>query len=120
MLRLLRKAETGQNAGHARRRAMGIDGVQPVVDLADAMWVFGVLGLGEKLRALGRRRQHRLERRGIAARRFLRHIADARPGRSIDAALIGLVKSGDHFEQRRFPGAVPADQADMGFGRQRR
>ena len=37
MLRLLVEAEAGENARGPRRGAMRIDGVQPVMDLADAM-----------------------------------------------------------------------------------
>ena len=117
MLLFLGEAEPGQNARGARRRAMGVDHRQPLVNLADAMRIVGVLGFFEQRRAFGRGGEHGLERRRRAARRLLRHIADTRAGRGVDAALVGLIDPGDHFQQRRFPGAVAADQADAGFRR---
>ena len=82
VLRLLVEAEAGEDARGARRRAMRVDGVEPLVDLADAMRVVCVLGFGEQSRSLGRRREHGLERRCLPARRFLRDIADARARRA--------------------------------------
>ncbi len=78
MLRLFGEAETSQDAGRARRRAMRVDRVQPLMDLGDAVPILGMLGFGQKRGALGRRCQHGLERRRLTARRFLREIADAR------------------------------------------
>ena len=120
MLLVLGKAEPGQDARGARRRAMGVDHGEPLVNLADAVGIVGMLGFGQQFGAFGRRGKHGLERRRRAARRFLRDIADARTGRGIDAALVGLIDPGDHLEQGRFPGAVAADQADPGSRRQRR
>ena len=54
MLRLFVEAESGENAGRAGRRAMGVDGVEALVDLADAVVVCGALGFGKKRGALGR------------------------------------------------------------------
>ena len=48
MLRLLVEAEAGENTRGPRRRAVGIDRSQPVMDLADAMRILGVLGLGKQ------------------------------------------------------------------------
>ncbi len=78
MLRVLGEAETGENAGSSRRRPMGIDGIQPFVDFADAVGILGVLGFRKQLRALGGSGEHGLEGRRRAPRRFLRDIADAR------------------------------------------
>ncbi len=118
MLRLLGEAEAGENARGPRRRAMGIDGVEPLVDLGDAMRVHGVIGLGEQRLALGVRRQHRLERGRRPARRLLRHIADANPRRRLDLAVVRLVDPGDELEQRRFARAVAPDQPDARLRRQ--
>ena len=76
MLRLFVETETGKNARGPRRRAMGIDGVEPLVDLGDAMGIACVLRFIEQSRSLGRRRKHGLERRSLPSRRFLRDIAD--------------------------------------------
>ena len=77
VLRLFVEAEAGENARGPRRRAMGVDGVEPLVDLGDAMGVARVLRFLEQGRSLGRRREHGLERRCLPSRRFLRDIADA-------------------------------------------
>ena len=76
MLGLLVEAETGENAGRAGRRAMGIDGIQPLVDLADAMVVGGVVGFGQQRGALGRHGEHGVEWGRRSARRLLGDIAD--------------------------------------------
>ena len=120
MLRLLGEAETGENARRARRCAMRVDGVQPLVDFADAVRIVSVLGLSQKFRPLLRRGEHGLIRGRLAARRFLRDIADACAGRSLDASLVGLIDARDQFQQRRLSGAVTADQAHMRLRRQRR
>ena len=104
----------------ARGRAMRVDGVEPLVDLADAMRIVRVLGLGEQFRPLLGRGQHGLVRGGFAAGRLLRDIADPRARRGLDASLVGLVDPGDDLEQRRLARAVTADQADMRLRRQRR
>ena len=90
MLRLLVETETGEDARRARGSRMRVDGVEPLVDLADAVRVVRVLGLGEQFRPLLGRREHGLVRSGFAARRFLRDIADPRARRGLDAALVGL------------------------------
>ena len=76
MLGLLVEAEPGENAGRAGRRGMGVDGVQPLVDLADAVVVGGVVGFDEKRGALGRLASTVSNRRRRSARRLLGDIAD--------------------------------------------
>jgi hypothetical protein len=49
VLRLLVEAEAGENARGPRRRAMGIDDVQPLVNLADAVRIGGVLDPSSRL-----------------------------------------------------------------------
>src|SRR6476646_6454611 len=119
MLRVFREAETGEDAGSAGRRAVRIDRIQPLVDLGDAVPILGVLGFGQKLGALGRRRKHGLKRRRLPARRFLSEVADARPRRHLDPAVVGFMLPGDQLQQRRLAGAVPPDQPDMRPGRER-
>ena len=119
MLRLLVEAEAGENTRGPRRRAVGIDRSQPVMDLADAMRILGVLGLGKQSCPLGRRGEHGFEGRARASRRFLRDVADAQARRRFDGAVVGLIDPGDQLQQARFAGAVAADQTDAALWRQR-
>ena len=48
MLRLLVEAEAGENARGPGRRSMGVNGVQPLVNLGYAMWIARVLGLSKQ------------------------------------------------------------------------
>jgi hypothetical protein len=48
MLRLLVEAEAGENPRGPGRRSMGVDGVQPLVNLGDAMWIARVLSLAKQ------------------------------------------------------------------------
>ena len=61
MLRLLAKAETGEDAGGARRRAMRVDRVQPLVNFANSMRIIDALSLSQKLGALGRGSENSFE-----------------------------------------------------------
>ncbi len=99
--------------------AMCIDRVEPLVNLADAVGIVGVLGFRQQPRALDRCGEHGLERRRRTTRSFLREIADARAGRRLDSSAVGLIEPGDDLQQRRFSGTVAADQPDAGFRRQR-
>ena len=51
----------------------------------------------------------------VAAHRFdvLPEVADRRALRNRDVALVGLLFTGDHAEDRRLPGAVGPDQTDL-------
>src|SRR3546814_13320517 len=69
--------------------------IQPLVDLADPVDVAAILRLGQQVRPFRIRRQHRLERRGVARRRFLRDIADLRAARHLDRAFVRLSLTGD-------------------------
>ena len=60
---ILAKAETGEDAGGARRRAMRVDRVQPLVNFADSMRIIDALSLSQKLCALGRGSENSFERR---------------------------------------------------------
>ena len=56
---------------------MGMDVAEARVDIADALRVGRGVGLCEQCRAFGVSRQHPVNQRDIAARRFLLHVADA-------------------------------------------
>ncbi len=106
------KSETRQNRGGARRRGIGVDVVEPGVDIAQRMRFGFGLGGQQQLVAFAIGRQHRIEQAVGAARCFLRHRADlplARPGH---VAAVGRELTQDHLQQRGFARAVPADQAD--------
>ena len=49
MLRFLIEAEACENARGPGRGAVGIDGVQPVMDLSDAMWIGCMLDFIEEV-----------------------------------------------------------------------
>ena len=114
------KAQPDQNTRRARRRGMRVDGVQPLVQLADAVDVFAGLGFEQQRGALHIGGQHRLYRRRLARRRFLRDIADAAVARHFHAALVGIVLAGDRLHQRRLARAIAPDQPDARARRQRR
>ena len=96
---------------------MSADIGEPGLDFGDAMRIVRGLGLGQKLAALGMRLEHDFEQTFRAVRRFLRQPADAPARRQFDAAVLGRYVAGDHVEQRGLAGAVAADQADAGAGR---
>jgi hypothetical protein len=52
LLRRLVEAETGQNAGGARRGGMGADIGEALVDVGDAAGVMRRFGLGEQARGI--------------------------------------------------------------------
>ena len=62
--------------------------------------------------------QHRIEQAFGAARRFLGDGADFPIARPRNLAHIGGEFTQDHFQQRRFAGAVAADQTDAAARRQ--
>ena len=112
------KTQTGQNFGGAGRRGVGVDRVQPVIDLAQPVAVGFMFGFGQKLQPFRIGLQHGVEQAGIGAGRFLRHRAHA-PGRGpADLAVIGMQLAQDHLEQGGLARAVAADQADAPAGRQ--
>src|SRR5262245_50278380 len=119
MLRLLVEAQAGEDARGPRRGAMRIDGVQPVMDLANAMRIGCTLGLVEQARPLGRRGDHGVEGRAPSSRRFLRDVADAHARRHFNRAIVGFIDPGDELQQARLAGPIPPDQTDAGFGRKR-
>ncbi len=119
-LHLVVEAESGEDAGGAGRRAIGIDRIQPLVNCAEAVGLMAMLGLVEQRGALAVGGQHRLDRRGPAGGGVLGDVADPGVARHIDAAAVGIDQPGDHLHQRRLAGTVAADQADSATRRQRR
>ena len=120
LLRCLVEAEAGEDGGGARLGGMGVDVGEARVDLGDA-----VAGRGRSpprpsaRRVRGRRRAR--SRSGFPAR----PAPPARPRRSrlLRGTLIepdsGSRSPHDQAEQRRLAGAVAADEAGLGAGRQR-
>ena len=111
------KTEAGQDRGGARRGRMRAHVGEPGLDLGDAVRVVRGLGLGQQGVAFAVGRKHDLEQALRAVGRFLRQPPDAPARRQLDAAVLGREVAGDHVEQRGLAGAVAADQADAGAGR---
>jgi hypothetical protein len=119
VLRVLVEAETDQDTRGARRRGIGVDRAEPLVDLAEPVGIFEPFGLDHQRGALGIGGEHGLERGGLSGGCFLRDIADARAARHVGAALIGIDLAGDHLDQSRLARAVAPDQPDAATRRQR-
>jgi hypothetical protein len=96
---------------------MRIDGVQPLMDLADAMGILHVLGLRGQARTFGRRCKYGRKRRPLPFGRFLRDIADAHARWRLDGSVVGLIDAGDELQQARLAGAVAANQTDADLRR---
>ena len=118
LLHLLVKPQSDEYAPGPRRRAVGVDGDQPVVHIAEPVRVFAGLAFGEQRGALRIGGKHGLERCCGAAGGFLRDIAQTRAARHVDAAAIGLDLADDRLHQRRFSGTISSDQADTRTRRQ--
>ena len=118
MLHLFVEAEADEDACGPRRRSMGINRDQPLVDLGDTVMVLSMFLLDHQRRALDVGGEHSLERRGRARRSLLCDIADAAFARDVDAAVIGVVMPRDDFHQRRLARPVAPDQAHARARRQ--
>ena len=111
------KPKPGQHRRRAGRRAVGADGEQALVDLAETRRV-------RPRRAPSRRAARRAPcplpapcREGCAARRrFLRDMAEAGAGGEADLAAIRRELAGDRPQQGGLAGAVAADQPDAPAG----
>ncbi len=106
-----REAEAGQNLRRPCRRGIGVDRIEPVIDVAQRMRVALMLGGGQQPRALRIGGEHGVEQAHLGARRLLRHRADAPGARPADLAVVGMELAEDHLEQRRFARAVAPDKA---------
>ena len=99
---------------------MGVDGIQPFVNLSDAVGILGVLCFRQQKRALGRGGKDGLEGRPHTAWRFLGDIADAHARRSLDRSVVGLIEPGDELQQCGFSRAIAPHQTDATLRRQGR
>ncbi len=107
------EAQAIQDRGGARGRGGGADLVEPHVDVGQPQPIMRGLGLGHQRRALDVGCQHGVEHADVAARRILRHRADAGAAHQVDVAAVGLELALDQLEQGRFARAIAADQADF-------
>ncbi len=71
------KAKAGQNLSGACRRRVCVDVGQAQLDVGNAVRVGGVFRFVEQARAFGVGGKDPFNERCVAARRFLRHMADA-------------------------------------------
>ena len=111
-LHRLVEPESEQDARRPRRGAIGVDRQQALVEVAQPMGVGAMFGLVDQARALGIGGEHRFERTGGAARRFLGDIAEPGAARHFNGAAVGLDLADDRLHQGRFARAVAADQPD--------
>ena len=89
------------------------------MDVAQAVGVVAMFGLGEQSGTLDICCQHGGERRRGAARRVLRNVAEAGAPGHFDLTLVGVELADDDLHQRRLAGAIAADQPDAAAGRDR-
>ncbi|KIU01343.1 hypothetical protein QU38_02125, partial [Staphylococcus aureus] len=112
-LHRLIEAQALQDASGTRRGLIGVDLVEPLIDMAQPVG-FGLrLGLEQQRGALDIGFQHRVEGAGLAARRVLAEIAEAGVARDVDRAGVGLDHPGDRLHQRRLAGAVAPEQRHL-------
>jgi hypothetical protein len=112
------ETETGEDAGGAGFRRMGVDIDKPHLDLGDAVGVACRLGFGKKRRALLVGGKYDLDQRVLGAGRFLRHLADPGVLRQRHRPAFGSHVAGDDAKQRRFAGAIAPHKASLRAGRQ--
>ena len=74
-LHLLVKAQAKQDSRRSRRSAVGVDRQQPLMDLAQPVWIGAGFTFLDQPRALGVGSENGFEGTGDAGRRFLRDIA---------------------------------------------
>ena len=109
------KAQAGEHRGGARRRGIGADGLQPVMDFGRAV-SGGGLRLQQQGAALQISRQHGVEQIGGTGGGFLRHIAHAGALSEANGTAIGLDLPGNRLEKGGFTGAIAPHQADFAAG----
>ena len=109
------KPQAGKDARSTGRCGVRLDGVEALVNFADAMAVLGVGFLVQKGSSLQIGRENTVERRIRAARRFLRDITDPGTLWGTEMAIIGFLLTCYDFHQRGFARAIAADQPDMAF-----
>ena len=95
---------------------MGVDVDEPGLDFRDPVRIMGGLGFPEQRIALEVRLEHDFDQAVRAVRRFLRKTADPPARGDRDGAGLGRQFAANCLEQRRFAGAVAADQTDARAG----
>ncbi len=111
------EAEAAEDFGGAGRGAVGVDVVEPGVDVAEAFGRRG-LQLGHQRSAFEIGGEHGLQQRDRRRGVLLLHRGDPRGLGPVDLAASGAVLAEDKLEQGRLAGAVAADQPDLGPDRQ--
>ena len=118
-LHFLVETEANEDAGGARGRGIGIDRGQPLIDMAEAIGVFGMLRLRHQCGAFLVGGEHGVERGRGARGGFLCDIAEAGVARHVAAALVRVQLADHHLHQGRLACAIAADEADAAARRQR-
>ena len=91
---------------------MGVDVDKPGLDLGDPVRVVRGLGFAQQRVAFEVGLEHDFDQAFRPVRRFLREAADAPARWNGDGAALGRQLAANGGKQRRFAGAVAADQAD--------
>ena len=94
------KTKARQNGRRPRRRFIGVDFVQPFVNLADAFRVFRGFGFGQQLRAFGVGGKDDVENGAVFVGDVLPHHAEAGAADQRNFAAVGIKIAGDQFEER--------------------
>ncbi len=110
-----REPQAHQDLRRLGRRGVGADLGEAIVDVGHPLRRRG-LQLGGEGRALGVRRQHRLQQRDRRRRLLLVGRADPSRARQDDLPAAGGEFALDQAEQRGLAGAIAADEADLGAG----
>ena len=95
---------------------MRVDVGQANLDFRDPLRIGRVLGFGEQAGTLGVGRKHPIEQAVVAARRFLRDVAEAGVARDRDRSVVGRHLTFEKTQQCRLAGAVAPDEADLVAG----
>ncbi len=112
-LHRLVEPEPGENARGPARRRMGVDLDESSLDFGGSQRLRPGLPLGDQAGTLVVGGEDRFKRVRVPARRFLRQKTEPMATRQLDRPAIRMQRAADQVEQRRFAGAVAADQADL-------
>ncbi len=112
------ETEAAQDFRGAGGRAIGIDGVQALIDFGK-LFGFGGLQLRVERLALRVGREHRIDQRHRRCRMLLIDRADPRAFGQHDLAALRRELAQNELEQGGFADAVAADQTDFGADRNR-
>ena len=106
------KPRPAEDRGRAGRRGVRVDIDQPGLDFGDPVRVVRGIGFAQQRVALEVGLEHDFDQALRAVGRFLGKAAHAPARRDGDAAAFGGELAADGAKQRRFAGAVAADQPD--------